>query len=95
MQDSVSLHGVTYGLVILVGECGGVKGDDEIDLPFCDVAFEDALDDVVVPVFILMEILVLEEKAVFRGDGVFEAGGFCFEVACLVFVYCIRIRCKK
>ena len=65
MQDSVTLHGITYGLVILVGESGSVEGDDEIDLPFFDVAFEDALDDVVVPILILVEILVLEDEAVF------------------------------
>lgn len=56
------------------------------------MAFEDALDYGFVPffrlgVFFSKEILVLEDEAVFGGDGVFGAGEFCFEVVFLVIAY--------
>lgn len=61
------------------------------------MAFEDALDDGFVPFSAFGgEILVLEDEAVFGGDGVFGAGEFCVEIVVFwVFYYVIQLSDKK
>jgi hypothetical protein len=51
VQGTIPLNSVTQRAMILVSKAGRVEGDDEIDFPFCDVAFEDALDQGFIPFF--------------------------------------------